>query len=1717
MQGPTYIHDEQSSRIDHIFLRAHHADGAAKHSKHLHDAPFLPLHGSKHVPVMSSIPRPWISYTPTNNLPGIAYTQRLAGHQAWTMQNEHWQQCTKTVASCIDHALTPTNTMCPIESMHQEIIPIYHQHFPISRHTTAPADTHVVRTKWEHRKQFLQYHHPTLTTLFKTWYHYAKFHHLDRKHKAWVAANRKQKAETVIQDATQAAGRHDAFNLYRIINGTCPKVRKQRIQIRNSDGSISSPVEELSILRAYINATWLDDSPLARQLSAEAPGVPFTLEALSDALSQIPATKAVARNCAPGVVIKQQAKQIAQHLYPLLNTWWSQQPPHIPACWRDGHITFIPKPGKRPDRPESLRALAMQEPVGKAILGLITQSVLHTIAPKLSVWPQFAYLPSRSTLDPIRRAAAHCHRTRSLLRKQRPTVHERANGAKPCAVAGGCQLLLDLTKAFDNANRSIIFETLGTLSPPPGCLDLMREWHVDTHYVLFHRDEYHHLPTTRGVRQGCRAAPLLWDTLTHAFFTLLCTLVDESWIRSSLNLFADDLHAGAEFCTASAFDQTLKNFGFVLDCLEALGLIINTDKSVALMALAGPKSQTCLQKAVRRTTAGAFLCIPRRKGGWTEIRLHSQASYLGIVLSYRAFEDASLTHRLDVAKLAFRRMKQWLICRKLSVHTRLQLWRACIASTMTYGILAVGFTPQGLQRLVTCAQTQIRQILRDHPYHTGRSNVAVLQSHRDLLPDRLLQQAILRLKTHHDHRCTHLQPTDIIHHIDWTILDPLQDLLQHHDVTPTTPLPASYITHMTTADLTGTTFDIPEPSTAEPLHCQDCEFVTHSLQQLRLHRTKVHRKRTYRIHHPPLEHVMHEGLPQCTHCAKSFSTWKAFHTHVERGTCQALHQHHQASSAQMLLQAAVRRAGDLPFRGEQMPHLQNTDLGCKILEYIRAHQWQELSHDDAACKQLTHHCVVCGQWQSRTQSMNRHLREAHASLLDGVFQTGIQLTRMWATTSPCQFCGVTFQRSHMCAALTQVALIMLNAKSLTPETQALTCALCDLQCADETQLRAHLRSHTQSMSSGAWMPSRDQIPGSPACAHCGACFETSSGVQRHITSGQCPHYDATRTTEPTPVSPEWNPYLHEGRLADLWNNQDDRAQLTLCCQHCGHQAARPMDLMNHLRAQHGALWHEARLTLAWLISATADTHGCCCHPALKKHTTGHQCIPLAQLAMLFHRSSGSLCIPHPLPLPEEDEWMSTTADAFEVLEAVMVKREFPFLWTHPLLLAHLSTKCLQCNEDHGHRSFTAIALRLHMAERHASIDTFPHPLHRMLVECFEQTIPDDTTCHACQMVIQLPRDTTTDMTMPESRARAARVQEHFQLQCPVVYQSLLILTRTPQSNDGGSARDGCGLPDGPDLPEPWTDDVELPATMGGKRLHPKKATPTMDSRPRRRRRVQGTAADAPMHGPDGQAAPAPGDGSQHAQSTRFICDFFHSRSTGHVAPSCEVVSGLADQAGPGQDSELSTVADISGTGHLPEALGTVHGDLPGTTARRASPTAEETAGPLARCHMALHGVGCSQQCPDLEQASQTNQHGPDEIPAGGLGRICATFSKRCPISCLGPHPDRGQDDSLETPTPDDQHGSDQHPGQVGGELHLDSRGSQSEEACAKDVRTGTTVATTSPSHQREGEGQGQGRPRPEAPENCQATRQLAADDHPELCLKRSELLQACTHGAADPC
>eukprot|EP00438_Fugacium_kawagutii_P001800 Skav235979 [mRNA] locus=scaffold592:230574:233068:- [translate_table: standard] len=60
--GPSYKHDTKSSRIDHVFCRRFQSDAQSKQAGYLSDAPFLPTNGPMHVPLLCTIPKPFIRY-----------------------------------------------------------------------------------------------------------------------------------------------------------------------------------------------------------------------------------------------------------------------------------------------------------------------------------------------------------------------------------------------------------------------------------------------------------------------------------------------------------------------------------------------------------------------------------------------------------------------------------------------------------------------------------------------------------------------------------------------------------------------------------------------------------------------------------------------------------------------------------------------------------------------------------------------------------------------------------------------------------------------------------------------------------------------------------------------------------------------------------------------------------------------------------------------------------------------------------------------------------------------------------------------------------------------------------------------------------------------------------------------------------------------------------------------------------------------------------------------------------------------------------------------------------------------------------------------------------------------------------------------------------------------------------------------------------------------
>ena len=92
------------------------------------------------------------------------------------------------------------------------------------------------------------------------------------------------------------------------------------------------------------------------------------MQELQQELSRIPATKAVARPCAPGTVWKALAPVLAPLLYAKLQEWWQHPRPFLPEWFKTSWMILIPIPNKPPVNPRSLRPLALQEPVSKCLV-----------------------------------------------------------------------------------------------------------------------------------------------------------------------------------------------------------------------------------------------------------------------------------------------------------------------------------------------------------------------------------------------------------------------------------------------------------------------------------------------------------------------------------------------------------------------------------------------------------------------------------------------------------------------------------------------------------------------------------------------------------------------------------------------------------------------------------------------------------------------------------------------------------------------------------------------------------------------------------------------------------------------------------------------------------------------------------------------------------------------------------------------------------------------------------------------------------------------------------------------------------------------------------------------------------------------------------------------------------------------------------------------------
>lgn len=1226
--------------------------------------------------------------------------------------------------------------------------------------------------------------------------------------------------------------------------------------------------------------------------------------------------------------------------------------------------------------------------------------------------PLWAYLPHRSTQDPLLRVAQHCRAARALVASCRSTPFTRARGQTTPKASGAVQLLIDMSHAFDSVDRNLLFSRLASIGVRPEVVKLLQHWHHDSCYVVQSECNQSFIPVAKGVRQGCRAAPWLWNAFLTVLLTDLSADIDIEWLRAHVNFFADDGQIGALFHTEAEMYYVLHCVGHLLFLLQQFGLVINEHKSQILFTLTGTDKKRIRRQITTWDESQEMLCVSFA-GQQFQIPIKQSAKYLGTIISYGNLEDQTTRHRVHLANVACSRLSKWLTCKHgMHIKRKLHLWTTCVLPIATYGLFSIGLTSTGATLLYRNFCKMLRKIVGDHSYRTLNSNIMVLQKYNLADPYAVLWHTAERLKWSVTQRLQHLSQDDLVHSMQWNHIDDIQSMLWNLHQAADSP------------------FTLVTQEDTEALRCHQCQYETSTVAALRQHYALHHGLHMYRTHFIiPSEHALF-GLPQCKHCMATFKSWRTFSHHLERG-CQAILRHPEQfvpvklPTDMPLLPTRISNArsdeamrGQIQLSAADLRNIASQEWGHRLLQLIGSRQLNQLRHEDAVLEYLSQRCCLCAQWVGRSQEMHRHMRMFHSQFWPMVMAKSTQLSNRFAGESPCHFCHGIFKTSHSCNVWTQVSLLIIyGAGTLGPHQSldaALTCELCDQTMSTAAELHSHLMQE-HSLSAAKWNPSRDALEGCPGCAHCGMVFTSLESLRSHISQGRCECFDPSKTCEPTPIDPQLLGALCDGGFNAAINDYVLRQQLTLCCQCCSMKYARAGDLMLHLQTSHSQIWQESA-HLSTILTGMFSDLGCVCNPGVAAQRLNHTCVPLRQLAMQFVRQKPPRMF---MPLLITDDMLSmiyhpgVPRDLKFAIDKALIDRDLDNLLRSMEHMQHLCHRCLLCARWH-----TPIDLILHLREAHGCCTDLISFFVMQLLPAFLHDNPMAHQCRFCDMIFNLPLAENLDSSAEHVLSdRVILAQNHFRANCPAALQLAVVLCKA--FNNGrlqherrlGFSSDSGGIPTPGTTPGGGSGSRSSASRIPGaaetsqKRRRTQEQTGEAGAGHRGRRSTGSTEIDGTHHGSAGPGPAGP-------TTRNHIYLLLQQSGTDGII---EVPSDGSGVMAQGDHAEASTDAVVPTTPTaVPGAAEGTGGETqqPGILRPTVGPHQESPGEQCAAPRHELPLLGMGSGAPETE-TQQSAHHQPEEDAAERPGTQRDEHGPRLDPGLPHPATERGNH-SLET-------------------------------------------------------------------------------------------------------
>ncbi|CAE7385673.1 cdk7 [Symbiodinium sp. CCMP2592] len=638
-------------------------------------------------------------------------------------------------------------------------------------------------------------------------------------------------------------------------------------------------------------------------------GIEVSEQEVERALLKIPPRKATQPGMAPGAAWHFAAPIIAPHVHAFLQDTWKPGPISHSADLTGSWLHFLAKPGRVIRGPSDLRPIALQPGAAKALSVLIKTRLQPFVDEAAKDFPQFAYLCNRGTAQAIGRVTQHCSAVRAAVKGQSLTLHDKFAGVRRLPCSGGCQLAVDMSRAFDSCPRKLLLAALRHFQVPSDLIALIMAWHESSHYELgnMHRSDLSRdIYCTSGVKQGCVIAPSLWTLFTCYVGAKFSEHRDAKWIDDHLTLFADDFHFKWQLDSQKDCRRVLEDLRLIFEVLQEHGLTINPAKSSFLVEVRGPIGDAWLRKHRMRDAEGnwQFVWDLHRR---LKVPVVRSFRYLGVMLSYHAFEDETLHFRLQQAQQHRNRLARTLQGRGgLRLEQRRRIWLVCVQTSQLYGLSAVGITEAGYNLLRIQTMKHVRAFAKSPRHLTQESDRSLLDRLGLCAPLQTLMQQVDGIY----HRLEQpefstLPCYDNAGLLGWFrgIRDDLRLLATKTlgDSVTSEPPPEAGVQDVPT----GVVFDPPvlpatEGTTTVPAKlvsmppqtpqytCTVCGQQFTTLHQVKTHEGRAHKKFAPKRVVADIVSYALNGLPTCKLCRASFTRWTGLRRHIEENRCPGL-------------------------------------------------------------------------------------------------------------------------------------------------------------------------------------------------------------------------------------------------------------------------------------------------------------------------------------------------------------------------------------------------------------------------------------------------------------------------------------------------------------------------------------------------------------------------------------------------------------------------------------------------------------------------------------------------------------------------------------------------------------------------------------------------------------------------------------------------------------